>query len=337
MATQKEIAARLGVSVSLVSRVLSGTASGIGICQDTIDRVLREAGRRNYSPNPHAQALKGLPPKTLGVLVTDFEDPFLAVILNQLQRLSQPLAYTLFVHGFDVEDSADPSTSTNGLRKFNPDGFIWIGSGLGADQVKALTALERPVVHIGSGPEFPNVGHLLVDETAAAKLFCAEVYKRGHRRIALLADALPVHRDRLDIFLTEIRRRGLAVPNEWIVKADSMGDEGGELAAEHLIAACSPDRRPSVIFAAGDVVAFGALRTLHRQGWAVPADCSLVGFDDIPPSRLLVPRLATIAQPVATMAQKALDLLIDPAADVNRGSRFSFKPLFVVRESLGNP
>jgi len=201
--------------------------------------------------------------------------------------------------------------------------------------VQTLTDLKRPVVHIGSGPEIPNVGHLLVDESAAARLFCKEVSKRGHHRIAMLADGLPAHRNRLDFFLEALHRKGWAIPDPWVVRVDSMGDEGGELAAEQLLAACSLDNRPSLIFAAGDIVAYGVVRTLRRHGWIIPSDCSLVGFDDIPPSRLLAPRLATFSQPVEAMAHKALDLLIDPAGDVAHAGRLSFKPRFVARESIG--
>lgn len=336
MATQKEIADRLGVSISLVSRVLSGSAANIGIRQETIDRVLAEAGRQKYAPNAYALALKGRPPKTLAVLVTDFNDPFLAEVLNILQRFSQPNAYTLFVSG--VADAGDdPEVARANLQTFRPDGLIWLGGRLPKGSVEPLwDQMECPVVHIGSGPEQPGVRHLMVDDGHAARALIKEAAARGHRKFAWIADNLPAHRDRLQTFIDRARNAGMEIRPEWIIESDSAADEGGESAAGELIRRCGDGVRPTLVFAAGDIVAFGVARRLIRAAWRIPEDVSLVGFDDIPSSRLLIPRLATFAQPVEKMVHTALEWITAPGEKSNEKLVLKVRPGFVIRESLAD-
>ena len=88
MVTQRDIAEKLGVSVALVSRVVTGTAAEIGIPEDTIKRVRATAIKMGYVPNPNARALRGGNTMTLGVAVTSFTDPFLGPILGELERLA---------------------------------------------------------------------------------------------------------------------------------------------------------------------------------------------------------------------------------------------------------
>lgn len=332
MATQKEIADRLGVSISLVSRVLSGSAANIGIRQDTIDRVLEEAGRQKYAPNPYALALKGRPPKTLGVLVTDFNDPFLALVLHQLQAFSQPNAYTLFVCGFPTGSESSEGFNPNYLQTFLPDGLIWLGGRLPDGYVDPYLDLDCPIVHIGSGPEKPGVHHLSVDDAAASREFCKQVNKLKLRRIGWVADNLPAHRERLNTFLKTAAKNGLEVSEDWVVRSDATAEIAGAEAARQLLSNPSSER-PELIFAAGDIIAFGIARGANEMGLRIPDDLALVGFDDIPASRYFLPSLSTFAQPVEDMVNKALDLIIQRESNSGAARISRFKPTFIARES----
>ena len=95
MATQKSIADTLGLSISLVSRVLSGKAKDIGVAQETIQKVLDEAERMNYTPNSAALALRGVKTQTLGVISYDFEDPYFGTILGELHKIARQRKFTL--------------------------------------------------------------------------------------------------------------------------------------------------------------------------------------------------------------------------------------------------
>ena len=99
--SQKDIARRLGVSVALVSRALSGKAEAIGVSAATVERIRTEAARVGYIPNASARLLRGAPSRTLGVVVLDFEDPFFGPIVGELQRLAHQHGYSLVLGGFE--------------------------------------------------------------------------------------------------------------------------------------------------------------------------------------------------------------------------------------------
>ncbi|MDD3277232.1 MAG: LacI family DNA-binding transcriptional regulator, partial [Kiritimatiellales bacterium] len=93
--SQKQIAQKLGVSIALVSRVLSGKAAEIGITPNTIERVLKTAEEMGYVPSAAALSLKGKSTRTLGVTVYDFNDPFFGALIKQIQIQAHEHNYSL--------------------------------------------------------------------------------------------------------------------------------------------------------------------------------------------------------------------------------------------------
>ena len=101
MTTQKDIAEKLGVSVALVSRALSGKAEAIGVAAATVRRIHAEAERRGYIPNASARLLRGGPSRTLGVIVFDFADPFFGPFIEELHRLAHTTGHSLVLIGVE--------------------------------------------------------------------------------------------------------------------------------------------------------------------------------------------------------------------------------------------
>ncbi|HKL20692.1 MAG TPA: LacI family DNA-binding transcriptional regulator, partial [Tichowtungia sp.] len=145
--SQKQIAEKLGVSIALVSRVLSGKASEIGIAPQTIERVLSTAQEMGYVPSAAALALKGKATRTLGVVVYDFNDPFFGALIEQLQMRAHEHGYSLMLAGFlnRIPDEKDLQP----LHKHALDGLIVIGTDLHADWLRDFEHL--PVARIGHG------------------------------------------------------------------------------------------------------------------------------------------------------------------------------------------
>lgn len=331
--TQKEIADRLGVSVSLVSRVLSGSAGEIGIRQETIDRVLKEAGRQKYAPNPYARALKGRPPKTLGVLIADFEDPFLAFVLHHLQGFSQPNDYTVFVCGLANVSDPEPG-QMDAIQTFMPDGVIWLGGGELPDSfIQGFMSSGNPLIHIGNSPPVQDVWQISVDDRDAAVQFYSDLRKRGYRKVAWVSDALPAHKNRLAVFLDVAKEMEFDIRPDWIFRSDQTADAAGNSAAISLVRGFGKDNLPEVIFASGDVIAFGLLHALQSLNIDVPNQVGVVGFDDVRASRFVTPRLTTFAQPVEEMVGVAVNVISSPAESRPAAGITLLRPRLVVRES----
>lgn len=323
MPTQKDIADQLGVSVSLVSRVLSGKAREIGVSEDTIQRVEAAVKKHGYVPSAAARILKGAPTRTLGVVVVDFEDPFFAPVIGALQRRAHAAGYSLVLAGFERRQVS--TADIQPLLKHGLDGLVIVGS---HDETAWLDPfLERPLraVRIGTGPATDRVAEVHMDEAGGIGLLLDHLTQLGHRSLAFLGANTAIHRTRLELFRAAATDRGLSAPSDWQLLADRPVGEAGEQGGRELFRSRAGSR-PTALVAASDIVAAGALAALNEAGLRVPDDCSVAGFDDIPLAHLLRPALTTLAQPVDELAAAALMLALNPTEPVPGPQAFRLVP-----------
>ena len=149
MTTQKEIADQLGVSPSLVSRALSGTANEIGVSAKTIHRIRELAAKLNYRPSAAALTLRGASTRTLGVIVRNFEDPFFGHMIGELQALAWTKQYSLVLTG--CPPGNDQAIDLASLVKYQLDGVIIVGSDFEPEGLDAFSLKGIPLVQIGAG------------------------------------------------------------------------------------------------------------------------------------------------------------------------------------------
>ena len=327
--TQKEIARRLGVSQALVSRALSGTSAAIEASPVTVAAIRKAAAEWHYRPNAAAQTLKGAPTRTLGVIVKNFDDPFFGHLIGILQRLAQEQHYGLLLTGW-TEGDPDTAPETM-LLKYQPDGLIVAGSDYAPPAVKHFVEQGRPVVQIGLGAGVRGVRQVAVDEKAGVESLVEHLVGLGHRRIGYLGDAsLPQQRREAHV-RAALKSRGLAVRPGWFLRARDA--TAGARAAAGWLLAQPPDQRPTALMAADDTTAQRVARSLHERGIRVPAEMSLVGFDDIPSAATMIPALTSVRQPVEEMVHEAFRMVM--AAD--GPGWVVVAPQLVVRESSAPP
>ncbi len=311
--SQKQIAAKLGVSIALVSRVLSGKAAEIGIAPETIERVLETAQAMGYVPSAAALALKGKATRTLGVVVYDFKDPFFGAIIEQLQMRAHEHDYSLMLAGFlnRTPDEQDLQP----LHKHALDGLIVIGTDLSASWLDNFRHL--PVARIGHGaPDEPSV-RIAVDESKSAELLTAHLAQRGHHRLVFSGAALPAHRLRRDAVARAAEKLNLTLS---VLEASvQTAFEAGVQTAGRLPAGTD------ALICATDQVAMGALHSLRETGQTV----AVTGFDDIAAARWFIPAITTIRQPIAAMAAAAVEAVVQKKSPAKR----SLEPELVVRKS----
>ncbi|QHI68800.1 LacI family DNA-binding transcriptional regulator [Tichowtungia aerotolerans] len=311
--SQKQIAKKLGVSIALVSRVLSGKAAEIGIAPETIERVLKTAQEMGYVPSAAALALKGKSTRTFGVVVYDFKDPFFGAIIEQLQMRAHEYDYSLMLAGFlnRTPDEQDLQP----LHKHALDGLIVIGTDLDAVWLRDFEHL--PVARIGHGaPSEPSV-RIAIDENRSAELLVSHLIQSGHENLAFIAAALTAHRLRREAIAQAAKKAGVHFE---FIEADAQDAfQAGMDAANQL------SQRTDAIICATDQVAMGVLHTLSHTD-RIPA---VTGFDDIAVARQFIPGITTIRQPIAAMAVAAVDAVVQKKAP----ARLSLEPELVVRQS----
>jgi len=336
MITQKDIAERLGVSPSLVSRALRGTAESIGAAQETIERICAEADRLSYKPNAAALSLRGNSTRTIAAAVKDFEDPFFGSMIGELQRLAKTMDYSLALAG--CGHGRDPDESATYLLKYQPDGLILAGSDL--DNVDVQPFVERgiPIVQIGTGDAIDGTSRVAANESMIAELLVDYLAGLGHRQIGFIANARTLHTRRIALTRKALTACGLPVEDRWFFQTSSLHPEAG-YEAMHSLLRQSEARRPSAVIGADDSIAQAGLRALFENSLRIPRDVSVAGVDDLASSRWSIPSLTTVRLPIREMAQKAFGMLIDAG---NRSGKRSIvtaevRPELIIRESCGSP
>ena len=184
--TQKDIARRLGISPSLVSRALRGTAGDIGAAEETVQRIRQEAQRVGYRCSAAALTLRGEPTQTLGIVVKDFADPYFGLLIGQLQRVAAAAGFSLVLTGCDA-----CRLDAGALTKYRVDGLVVIGSEFAPQGLEPFLAAHTPVVQIGTGPTVPGLARVCMAEAAGLGQLLDYLAGLGHREIGYLGDGSP--------------------------------------------------------------------------------------------------------------------------------------------------
>jgi DNA-binding LacI/PurR family transcriptional regulator len=206
------------------------------------------------------------------------------------------------------------------------------------DWIPHVLAEHRHVVAFGGSRVARPICSVTVDNTAGMRLLLEHLYGLGHRRIAYAGCQRNVDMQvRQESFLAFVAEKGLFFPAGYVQDA-SLLDYGDGYATAATIFATHP--RPTAFIASNDRMAIGALRAAEEVGLRVPADVSIVGFDDLGIAAFSVPPLTTIRQPADRLGAAAVGLLVDLVEgrlDPSTGCNVVFEPELIVRASSGPP
>lgn len=333
-----DIARQAGVSIKTVSRVIN-REEGVGA--QTRARVLELVEALGYRPNVSARSLSSRRSYLIGMI-------FLRVLayhyVGEVQigamRACRRAGYHLV-----IEQVQPPETAGGGqgfadvLRDTRFDGVVLTPPT--CDDPEVLAAVEAaglPYVRIAPHKDFERSPYVFMDDHRAAFDQTSRLWDMGHRRIAFIdgpADHSSAMRRRQG-YVDALRERGVEPRPEWIAKGQFMSISGFE-AAEALLRLSEP---PTAIFAANDEMALGVLAAASKNGLSVPRDLTVVGFDDAPAAESAWPRLTTVHQPTAEMAEAAVEMLIESFGDERFRGRAKVRQLdyhLVVRDSAAPP
>ncbi|MBB1245492.1 LacI family DNA-binding transcriptional regulator [Streptomyces durbertensis] len=311
--TLEAVAAHAGVSRATVSRVVNG---GAGVREEVRERVNRSITELAYVPNRAARSLVTRRTGAVAVVIAEpetrvFSDPFfprhLRGISRELSRHDLQLLLLLLGEG------DDPARIGRYLSAGHVDGALMFSLHRD-DPLPAMAARSGLPTVFGGRPGWESPGgsggplYVDVDNVGGARLATGHLLARGRRTIAVITGPLDQTsaQDRLTGYRHALEAAGLAV-DEQLVAHGGFTMEGGEAAMAELL-----DRRPDVdaVFACNDLMATGALRTLRAAGRDVPADVSVVGYDDLEPAAWAEPALTTVHQDVEEMGRTMAELLL---------------------------
>lgn len=296
--SQKQIAEKLGVSIALVSRVLSGKATEIGIAPATIERVMKTAKDLGYVPSAAALSLKGKATRTIGVAVLDFNDPFFSSLIEQIQIQAREHDYSLVLAGFinRVPDEQDLQP----LHKHAIEGLIVLGSDAKTQWLEDFSHL--PIARLGHGAPGEPAIQVSVDENSAAEQLIRHLTSRGRNRLMYISRGLSAHRLRQAALEKAAAAEGRKLTP--ILFDDKSPFASGLQVSTQLL---EDGTDFDALICATDQIAMGALHALHNSGIRVPEQVAVTGFDDIAAARQFIPPITTIRQPIGEMVRQAFD------------------------------
>jgi LacI family transcriptional regulator len=307
MATIKEVAEQAGVSVATVSRVVN--QSGY-VSVDLQERV-REAMRQlNYKPSALARSLRRQETQTIGVLIPQLDQPFFSALAFAVEKTLFASDYRALVCSSE-ENRNKEDAYTDMLLRQRVDGVVFAPTGYSSENVHRLLDGGVPVVLVDRDLPNVKVNRVLTTNRDGAASGALHLVELGHSRIAVIGG--PVHSEamnhRLEGATRAFAEAGVALDPDLIVVGALPQFEMGYTAALRLLNT-APASRPTAVFALTDVMAVGVMHAAAELGLSIPRDLSVIGFDDIPAAKYIIPELTTVAQPIYQMGEAAAQTLI---------------------------
>jgi DNA-binding LacI/PurR family transcriptional regulator len=327
--TIHDVAARAGVSKSLVSLVMRDAPQ---VSEVRRRAVLRAADELGYRPNAVARSLVRNRSNVLGIVLSDLHNPFFVEVVDGIEDEAISSHHrALFNTGSRTPGREAEALET--LLQLRVDGVILAGTVLPPRAIVAA-AENAPVALVARPSRWPTIDSVTNDDRAGAGLAVDHLVSLGHRRIAHVDGGRGAGAaDRRNGFIGRMRRHGLA--SDAVVVPGAFTEEGGATGVETIL---RMRPRPTAVFVANDLAAVGALGVLRDHGLRVPEDVSIVGYDNVSLAGLDHVDLTTIDQPRRDMGAEAVRLLLERLDGGRRQSRHVvIPPSLVVRGSTRAP
>lgn len=341
-----DVAKRSGVSIATVSRVYRNPES---VRRETRDRVLATARELGYVPSGSARGLASRSTGVLGLCFPDYSDPvaeshtdeaaedaedaamlYSDQITRGMERAARRHGYALLIA---ASLNGGPASLVSKVAG-RVDGFAVLARTVPTEDLEVISR-RLPIVMLAGPREIDHLDHVEVANTDGQRELTRHLIEdHGLRRFAFVGseENSPDVDARFAGYREACRAAGVPTREEPDHRAVTMTQDEGARAVDVLLDR-DGGRPPQAILFANDQMAVGALRALERRGLGVPRDVAVTGFDGIPLSRLVRPALTTVRQPMLTMGEKAVELLVRRLEERDREPVSVVLPVTVARRA----
>jgi LacI family transcriptional regulator len=324
--TIHDVAARAGVSVATVSRVLNGKQL---VREETANHVLSVARTLRFVPNVAARSLSIRRSQTIGIVLPDVHGEFFSEVIRGIDVAARKEGYHILVSG----SHSDPGEMLEVLEAMRGrvDGLVVMAPDIALSSLTRSRVTDLPLVLLNTSDDTHDA--ITIDNYGGARTMIRHLAQLGHTRIAFVKG--PDHNADARERLRGYRHAMRAIPGSERTEIDGdFTERSGYDAALALLA--SP---PTAIFAANDSMAVGILSALAEKKVGVPDEMSVVGFDDIPIAHYVAPPLTTIRVDIAELGRRAFAVLCESIEASRKSGTKSecISTTLVVRKSCAAP
>jgi len=327
MATIKDVAALAGISYTTVSHVVNNTRP---VSKEVRVKVEEAIKTLDYVPSAVARSLKAKTTATIGLLVPNSLNPYFAELARGIEDYCERNGYCVILCNSDDNPEKQRSYLRVLLEK-RIDGLIVASAGGDSNLAQGLAGVRTPMVIVDRGLEGVDADLVRIDHEYGAYLATRHLLEMGHRDIATISGptSTSVAQMRLAGYCRALKEAGIEVSSARMLESD-FTSTGGYSAAAALL----ESNPPSAIFAANDMIGIGVLRAAAERNIRVPAELSVIGFDDIQMSRYVYPALTTVGQSILQLGEMAAEVLLRRIATPDLATEQRIvTPSIVIRES----
>lgn len=302
-----DVAKALGVSTSTVSRAMRDHHS---IGKATIKKVKKVAIEMGYEPNAVASNLRKKRTKTIGVIVSYINRPFISSLIRGIEEVASNNKYNVIItQSLDSYNKEVEDVKT--MYNSRVDGLI---VSLAMESVKyqhfePYLKMTYPLVLADRITDDMDTDKVMIDNFSAAYEATTHLIKQGYKRIGHLAGAQQqlVYKRRLEGYVAALRDHGFQ-QEEKLIYYSRLSHEDGRDGARSLL---KLSEKPDAIFAANDTSAVGFMQYVEEAGLSIPHDMGVVGFNNDLISSIVKPQLTTVDHPGIEIGRKAAEIVLD--------------------------
>ncbi len=307
--TIRDIARLAGVSKATVSRVLNQKPD---VGPVTRERILHLMEEQAFVPSITASRLAGGRSRVIGILIPSLTWPLIPEIMRGISEVVEQSSYELLLYSITREQDRTEKEQRDVIDRILATrfaaGLLAVFPGQSAQHLTRLHEQGIPIVMIDDQAKPTSIPWVGANNRMGGYAATRYLFKLGHRRIAHIQGPpkFLVSSERYQGYCEALREAGITPDPGLVMEGDFM-PSGGRSCASKLLAL---EDRPTAIFAANDLMAYGVMDVAEEFGLRVPEDLSLIGFDDIPLSAHTRPALNTVRQPFYGMGQRAIEMLL---------------------------
>jgi DNA-binding LacI/PurR family transcriptional regulator len=284
--TIRDVARAAGVSVATVSYVLNNNGR---VGRPTRRAVLSAVRNLDYVANLNARNLAKDASQTLGMIVSDIENPFFPEVVKGFEQRAREQGYDVILSDTDYDANVMAEAATRMLRQ-RVRGISLVTSEVALSTIRQIKARQAPSVFLDVGPVQQYISNVKIDYAHGIRMVIDHLIALGHRRISFVGarNDLRSNAARRDAYLHYMRERGMKLGA--VLEGNSHFD-GGLVAGAQI---CQMRPRPTAIVAMNDLTAIGIIKALQSSGLNVPKQISVTGFDCTQLAAYTTPSLTTV-------------------------------------------